>query len=91
MKALQAIVIIVACAVAIAWIGDTIVSQRVQPAFGRGEHAMPFAHDEEHHRRHHGGGANRGVSELLESSVLFLGIAAAVVIPSVLVRRKNHP
>lgn len=90
MKALQAVVIIVVCAVAIAWIGDMVVSQRGQPAVGLGERAIPFAHDESHHHRHHGGGAERAVNELLESSVLFAGVAAAVVIPSVIISRKKR-
>lgn len=90
MKTVQAIVIIVVCAVVVAWIGDIVVAQRLQPAFGRGEQAMPFAHDEGHHRRHHGGGADRGISELVGSSVLFVGVAAAVVIPSVIVNRRRR-
>lgn len=90
MKALQAVVMIVMCAVAIAWIGDMVVSQRQQLALGRDQQAMPFAHDEAHHHRHHGGGADRGVNELLESSVLFAGVAAAVIIPSVIVSRKKR-
>lgn len=90
MKAVQAIVMIVVCAVAVAWIGDIAVSQRLLSADRQGVHAMPFAHDEAHHRRHHGADDNRGINELLGSSMLFVGVAAAVVIPSILIGRRSQ-
>lgn len=90
MNTVRALLIIVVCAGAIAWIGNTLVSQGGQSLTGRGARAMAFSHDESHHHRHHGDGANRGMNELLGSTLLFGGVAAAVVIPSVLVRRKKN-
>jgi hypothetical protein len=90
MKTLRAVFIIVICAVAIAWIGNSLVSLNAQSSSNRGVRAMSSAHDESHHHRHHGPGAHRGMDELLGSSVLFGGIAAAVIVPSVIVGHKKR-
>jgi hypothetical protein len=90
MKTLRAVFIIVICAVAIAWVGNSLVSLNTQASSNRGVRAMSSAHDESHHHRHHGTRANRGIDELLGSSVLFGSVAAAVIIPSVIVGHKKR-
>lgn len=90
MNLLRAIVIILICAGAVAWLGNITVSQIAQLPSNRNERAMPFAHDESHHHEHHGRGANRGMNELLGSTLLFSGVVAAVVVPSVFMRRKKR-
>jgi hypothetical protein len=80
------------CAGAIAWIGNVVVSQVGYASPGRGERAMASAHDasHHHHHHHHGNGADRGMSELFGSTLLFSGVAAAVIIPTVIVQRKKR-
>ena len=92
MNFLKAALIIVVCAGAIAWIGNAVVSQVGDASLGRGERTLASAHDESHHhhQHHHGNGADRGLSELLKSTLLFSGVAAAVIIPSVIVHRKKR-
>jgi hypothetical protein len=87
---LRALVIILLCAGAIAWLGNIAVSQSAQLPSGRNQQAMAFSHDESHHHEHHGRGANRGMNELLGSTLLFSGVVAAVVVPSVLVQRRKR-
>jgi hypothetical protein len=90
MNVVRAVVMIVVCAGAIAWIGNGLVSQSGQAMSGRGERTMAFDHDESHHRRHHGSGVDRGMNELFGSTLLFSGVAAAVIVPSVLIQRKKR-
>jgi hypothetical protein len=90
MNFLKAALIIVVCAGAIAWIGNAVVSQVDSASPGRSERAMASAHDESHHHHRHGNGADRGLSELLGSTLVFSGVAAAVIIPSVIIQRQKR-
>jgi hypothetical protein len=90
MNFLKGALIIVVCAGAIAWIGNAVVSQVGYASPGRSERAMASDHDESHHHHHHGNGADRGMSELFGSTLVFSGVAAAVIIPSVIVQRKKR-
>ncbi len=90
MKSVRAVLMVLLCAIAVVWVGNLLVAQQAQFGSMRNERAMPFAHDEDHHRHHREGGADRGMGELVGSSVVFAGVVAVVVVPSVLRTRKKR-
>lgn len=96
MNTIRAVIIVVVCAIVVAWIGNMLVSNTSLLLPRRGESAMSFAPDGEHHhehgRDHHGVGGERGIGELAGSTLLFGAVSIAVVVPSIVWnRRKRTP
>lgn len=93
MKTLRAVIIVLVCAVVVSWLANQVVTLRAQSMPSSGQLTMRFAHDNDHHREHgehHGRDGSHGASAILGSTALFGGVAAAVIIPSVLLTRRRR-
>lgn len=82
----------VVCAIAVAWIGNVIVSNITLFMPTHDEIAVPFVSNNGHHHghRHHRTCGEQGIGELVGARLLFGAVSIAVVIHSIILKRSRH-